>query len=175
MCPWVCQESRCLKSIKERRLPRPQLLDSQHSNLPQTRRWDNGEGCPPAILLSHHPPASLQAASQGQTQAGGKAPSCTSYMFPPPLPKTPNKNPYPFLIGELAIFEAWALALLPVPGIVKTFPLPLKTLFSLFWLALGSGTELSVTHALELLICRNSFVYLSPYSMWPFKSLIHGR
>ena len=55
---------------------------------------------------------------------------------PPPLPKTPNKNPYPFLIGEPAIFEARALALLPVPGIVKSFPLPLKTVL-VVWIGIG--------------------------------------
>ncbi|XP_046505175.1 uncharacterized protein LOC124232253 [Equus quagga] len=142
----VCQESRCLKSIKERRLPRPQLLDSRRWNPPQTRRPDNGEGRPPAILLSHPPPR-LAASSLSWPNAGWwENAKLHKLHAPPPLPKTPDKNPCPFLIGEPAIFEARALALLPVPGIVKTFPLPLKTLFSLFGLASGSETELSVTN-----------------------------
>uniref|UniRef100_A0A9L0SZF6 Lactose synthase B protein n=1 Tax=Equus caballus TaxID=9796 RepID=A0A9L0SZF6_HORSE len=35
---------------------------------------------------------------------------------PLPLPKTLNKNSYPFLNEEIATFEALALALLPLPG-----------------------------------------------------------
>ena len=37
----------------------------------------------------------------------------------PPLSKTPNKNPYPFLYVEQANFGALALVLLPLPGKVK--------------------------------------------------------
>ena len=147
MCPWVCQESCCLKNIKERRLPRPQLLDSRRWNPPQTGRRDKRQR---RRTPTCHPPVSpspgLAASSLSRPNAGWwKSSELHKLHAPPPLPKTPNKNPYPFLIGELAIFEAWALALLPVPGIVKTFPLPLKTLFSLFGLASGSETELSVT------------------------------
>ena len=40
---------------------------------------------------------------------------------PPSLPKTPNKTPYPFLNGELAILETLALAVFPVPGKIKPF------------------------------------------------------
>ena len=61
------------------------------------------------------PYLALHVASQGQMQTGGKMlankPTC-----PPPLPKTPNENPYPFLNGELVILELLDIALLSQPG-----------------------------------------------------------
>ena len=59
---------------------------------------------------------------------------------PPPLPKTPNKNLYPFLNGAQATFGALALCFAPSAWQSKAFPFSYKTLFSLFGLASGSET-----------------------------------
>ena len=79
---------------------------------------------------------SLQAASQGQTQAAGKMRPARLHAPPPALPKTPKENPYPFLNGELAILEALALALLPLPGKVKPF-LSTHDSVLVIWIGIG--------------------------------------
>lgn len=65
---------------------------------------------------------------------------------PPSLPKIPNKNPYLFLNGELATFEAQALAFCSLCPAKKTKPFlsALKILFPLFGLESGSENELWV-------------------------------
>uniref|UniRef100_A0A9L0SPR6 KRAB domain-containing protein n=1 Tax=Equus caballus TaxID=9796 RepID=A0A9L0SPR6_HORSE len=101
----VCQESRCLKNIKEPEAPQTSTPHSWRWNPPQTGRRDRRR------TRTCHPPISpsprLAASSLSRPNAGWwKSADLHKLHVPPPLPKTPNKNPYPFLIGELAIFEA---------------------------------------------------------------------
>ena len=106
---------------------------------PPSTTETNSQGCPSVNSLSC-PKNSLKA----ECKLVGKCQGPKLHVLPP-LPKTPNKNPYPFLNRELAVFEALAIALLPLPGEEsKAFPSHSR-LFLLFGLTSGSDTELPVT------------------------------
>ena len=97
----LSQESWCPENIKKLKLPRPNSSASWHQN-PLSAAETTSQGQPPAGSLTG------PNADWWETLAKG--------TWPLPLPKTLNKNSYPFLNEEIATFEALALALLPLPG-----------------------------------------------------------
>ena len=94
----------------------PRLSDARIHH-PSWRQ--DGQGCPPAILLSYHSP--LPAGSLLRPNAGWWENSGQQGYSLSPLPETPNKNPYLFLNGELANFCGTSYCFLPLPGKVKPF------------------------------------------------------
>ena len=144
----VCQESCCLKNIKEPRLPR--LNSSTPGAGTHLNQEDKTEAkdhhLPSSYLTIPLPPPTSRPHYKQPLKAkcrlvGKRLPA--QLQAPPPLPKTPNKNPYPFLIRELAILRHEPFA--PCTWHCKNCPLPLRSLFSLFGLTWCAGTELSVT------------------------------